>query len=681
MPGRRQKEFIPISHHRVLEFGPGLTVTGTYTDSYRGSNTEVTTVDAAAAATCPLPMTRTALITLRNAGGLLKDCDYVVTDHVQGRLVAGTQIHLQAVSANELSENVSVNTTYDNEAWSGIYDLDRGLVLELHDNRMNVARGFNGTEVSNFDWGNTNITNTTVDNSTWISTIGSARIVSNLVVEGSSTLTTTGQTGGAMNRVLISEQSNVSTANANIGLTNFIANGATTMNAANFTAGNTLTNFKLTNASINISGSTSAFSISNVYVESGTINHINVTSGTFTGSGVDLSGNSTVDHNQGAGTLTISRATITNTSNVTHSQGTMTLTSQVVNQSTVQQITGTGGSLNLSAGSVDSSSIIRNLSSSTVNATRLNASNASAVTVNNGATGIVSLTSAVIDSLATITINATATTGNTQFLNSRISSSSSITRSGTGALLVFNSEIRSASTVTLTNTRGLAITRGEISGISSVAQSGTQTVTDAMTDSLGDTRCVYNLASTSTVANNMSYVKLSGFGTRLNILGNTGNQTMTAIKADGGSVYNFTDCVAANSTFSCTVSDGSTANISNLSVTKNFGNIQTRASSTLNINNPTGAGTVTNMLVENSSTLTVTGTAGNCLALTAKDGGTIVCNGGSSTRVVKHMNGTLTTGAFSHVDVIVINPISVTLTANNTNRSSYLGVVSSTPLI
>ncbi|MGB2788235.1 MAG: hypothetical protein WBC13_02795, partial [Dokdonella sp.] len=88
--------------------------------------------------TCPAPMTRAALIALRDAGRLSKDCDYVITDHVQGRLVAGTTIHLQAVDASTLSENVSVKTTYDNIAWLGIYDIDTGLVTYLQDNLSNT---------------------------------------------------------------------------------------------------------------------------------------------------------------------------------------------------------------------------------------------------------------------------------------------------------------------------------------------------------------------------------------------------------------------------------------------------------------------------------------------------------------------------------------------------------------
>ena len=58
---------------------------------------------------CPAPMTRLALIGLRNAGQLRTECHYTITDHVQNRLVAGTTITLHAVAANELSERVEVD--------------------------------------------------------------------------------------------------------------------------------------------------------------------------------------------------------------------------------------------------------------------------------------------------------------------------------------------------------------------------------------------------------------------------------------------------------------------------------------------------------------------------------------------------------------------------------------------
>lgn len=70
-------------------------------------------------------MTRAALITLRNAGQLIVGRTYVVTDHIQNRLVAGTTVAVHAIATNETSEMAEVNTTYDNEARRGIYDLDR----------------------------------------------------------------------------------------------------------------------------------------------------------------------------------------------------------------------------------------------------------------------------------------------------------------------------------------------------------------------------------------------------------------------------------------------------------------------------------------------------------------------------------------------------------------------------
>lgn len=146
------------------------------------------------AASCPAPMTRAALIALRDANGLTKDCDYVVTDHVQGRVVAGTLIHLQAVNANTLSDNVQVDTTYDTTAWRGLYDIDTGVIYELQDNQNNVARGPLGSEVSEFDWGNPNCTRCTVEFSTWTRTYGATHNV-NMVYLSNSALDTTGATG------------------------------------------------------------------------------------------------------------------------------------------------------------------------------------------------------------------------------------------------------------------------------------------------------------------------------------------------------------------------------------------------------------------------------------------------------------------------------------------------------
>lgn len=210
---------------------------------------------------CVVTDTRTNLINLRNTNGLIVGCHYVLTDHVQGRLVAGTTITLHADSPNEFSENVSVNTTYDNEGWGGIYDIDRALVLELTDNRNNICRGINGTEVTNFDWGNINYTNCLVDNATWNTTIGQTRTCTNVKVTGSSILTNLTQTGGTLLNIDLKGQSQLILTSANISLRSFELDNQSTFQATNYTAGNLLSFYKLNASSINISSSSSALSV------------------------------------------------------------------------------------------------------------------------------------------------------------------------------------------------------------------------------------------------------------------------------------------------------------------------------------------------------------------------------------------------------------------------------------
>lgn len=124
-----------------------------------------------------------------------------------------------------------------------------------------------------------------------------------------------------------------------------------------------------------------------------------------------------------------------------------------------------------------------------------------------------------------------------------------------------------------------------------------------------------------------------------------------------------------------------TATFQNMAVTKNFNNAKLDNGSFLNVNAPTGVGTVQGIAARDNATINVNGAAGAANGIYAKERGTVTFNGGSCTDISKQMNGVLTTGNFTHNNVVVINPISQTLTANNTNRSSYLGVVSSVPLI
>ena len=681
MPARLGKNFIKVANNVIIEIDPAtMSITHTYAPGVRGNNTDIYRISASAGMSCPAPMTRADLIILRNASGLVKDCDYVITDHIQGRLVAGTQIHLQAVSANELSENVSVNTIYDNEAWRGIYDLDRALVLELQDNRNNIVRGLNGVEVTNFDWGNTAYSDVLVDNATLTPTIGNIRSVTNSEFKNNSITITTNMVGGQILRTVVDNASTLNVSNANVTLNNMTVANQSSAQLTAFTAGSVLTNYTLSGSTINFSNSTSAVSLSNVNLFSSTINHTGVTSGTLTGSTLIMENTSTINHTNGAGNLSLNRLKIVNNSTITHNAGTISLADyQILDNSSVSQ-TG-AGNISLSGGQVTGGVGVLNQGLYTLTGTRFNASSGSALNFNAGAIGVATLTGTRFSEASQLNVTATATAGNTTLTNCHIATTGLLTKSGVGVMTISNTNIMSNSRVTVSNSRGLSIGRGFFANLAQILQSGTGTVTDIMSDCLADTRGVYNLSSSGAVAHNLNYTKVSGFGGNLNIAGTSSGQTLTCVKADA-STYNFVNNIVANSFSNMTISDGTTATFQNMTVSKAINNWQGRIGCFITVNNPTGAGSVQNVVADNDSTVNVNGTAGTGTTISARDSATITFNGGSCSRVSKQMIGTLTTGAFTHTNVVVINSISVTLPANNTGRSSYLGIVANTtPLI
>ena len=680
MPARRGIDFIPLGDNKVLTVDTAtLSITHTYGSGVRGNNTDDYMISASAGMSCPAPMTRADLIILRNASGLVKDCDYVITDHIQGRLVAGTQIHLQAVSANELSENVSVNTIYDNEAWRGIYDLDRALVLELQDNRNNIVRGLNGVEVTNFDWGNTAYSDVLVDNATLTPTIGNIRPITSSEFKNGSITIATNMVGGQILRTVVDNASTLNVSNANVTLNNMTVANQSSAQLTAFTAGSVLTNYTLSGSTINFSNSTSAVSLSNVNLFSSTINHTGVTSGSLTGNTLVMENSSIINHNNGAGNLSLNRLKIVNNSTITHSLGTVALSDyQILENSSVSQ-TG-AGNISLSGGQISGGVGVLNQGLYNVNGTRFNASSGGSLNFNAGAVGTAILTGTRFSEASQLNVTATATAGNTTITNSHIGTTTLLNKSGIGVFTITDSNIMFNSRVTVSNSRGLSINRGFFANLAQVLQSGTGTVTEIMSDCYADTRGVYNLSSSGTALHNLTYCKVSGFGGNLNIAGTSTGQTLTRVKADA-STYNFTNNTVANSFSNMSIVDGTTATFQNMTVSKAINNWQGRVGSIFLLDNPTVAGSVQNVVADNAGTVNVNGAAGIGSTISARDSATITFNGGSCNRVSKQMIGTLTTGAFTHTNVVVINSISVTLTANNTGRSSYLGVVSTVPLI
>ncbi len=227
------------------------------------------TLPPTASTSCPAPMTRAALITLRNAGGLSKDCDYVITDHVQGRLIAGTTLHLQAIDANTLSIAVNIRTPYDNAAWSGIYDIDLGVLLEVTDALNNTVRG--ATMISNFDWGNSAWTNNLVDNATVTVSYGSSRSVSSCIFSSGASVILTGWLGGLLYNCKFDGNSTFTFTNGNASFTNCVISNFGVGNFANYTAGNTISGLVIhDNGSLLNSSNTSAvFGISDITIRGG----------------------------------------------------------------------------------------------------------------------------------------------------------------------------------------------------------------------------------------------------------------------------------------------------------------------------------------------------------------------------------------------------------------------------
>lgn len=105
---------------------------------------------------CPAPMTRTELVSLRASEELSKDCHYVVNDYERGSIGA-VEIMLHATDANTFSKRVDIKTAFDNVAWTGLYDIDTNRLSEVQDNRGNVIRG--EAIVDSFPWGNASVSN------------------------------------------------------------------------------------------------------------------------------------------------------------------------------------------------------------------------------------------------------------------------------------------------------------------------------------------------------------------------------------------------------------------------------------------------------------------------------------------------------------------------------------------
>src|SRR5687768_10951456 len=95
----------------------------------------------------PPRMTRAEALARRAAGTLKENCVVVITDGPTiANVITGTsatETELNPTSPTSLGLTARVFTTFDDSAWSGIYDIDLGVagsITRLSDNLGNTAQ-------------------------------------------------------------------------------------------------------------------------------------------------------------------------------------------------------------------------------------------------------------------------------------------------------------------------------------------------------------------------------------------------------------------------------------------------------------------------------------------------------------------------------------------------------------
>lgn len=601
--------------------------------------------------TCPAPMTRADLLTLRAASGLSTECVYTITDYNVGRLGAGTLIQLHATSASTLSENASVLTTYDNEAWSGTYDLDANRVTSLRDNRGNFCADNIGAVVSAFDWGNTAINNCTVENGTWTQTIGSVRPMNRVRVEDGGNLITAGMTAGTLTNVLVTSNATVNLTNANVSLNHFIAEQSCTVNATGYVAGSTWTNTTVRAGSIlNASNTTTPLALTRVVVEQGaSVNNANLLTGSTSLQDVTVSA-ATVTRNVGSGALTMTSTTIDGGGSVTHnSPGTMIVNTSTVSASgnitasgtstsvTVQQSFVIGGTVSASAGAI-------NMTQSRVEGLGQVSKTAGAATI--------SVLNCIVSGSGSNLTQTTNGTANASFTTVVCMSGGFVLQTGAGVLNVSASEFHGSGRVNHQGARNLNVTRVTCSELGIITHNSATAGTDTVNDTQVTTRGQVTMTQTGANAVTFQWSRVSGISGTVNVTGTTGTVgllDMNRLTADNGTI---------------TLSSAGASNVQFVTST---------GSSDVTISTP-NAVKVRKCTASESAQLTVSGATGNVNNVRVWSGGSVNINGGSVNNLEKSFNSTLTTGAFTHSNIGHHTGTTKTLGAANTNRVDYMGL-------
>ncbi|MFF4391442.1 hypothetical protein ACFY0G_32335 [Streptomyces sp. NPDC001552] len=151
-------------------------------------------------------MTRAAAIALAAGGGLRENCVVVLHTDTPTIGTAGntsaTEIELNPVSATAFGQTARVSTSFSPEAWPGVYDLANNTITELRDSFGNTAKDIDSgapTVHTQFPWhlGSATLRDNYVEDSTLTGWDTQVGTLSNNRVINS-TVNLTGKTAGAL---------------------------------------------------------------------------------------------------------------------------------------------------------------------------------------------------------------------------------------------------------------------------------------------------------------------------------------------------------------------------------------------------------------------------------------------------------------------------------------------------
>lgn len=609
---------------------------------------------------CPAPMTRAALLALKNANGLTKDCDYVVTDHVQGRIAAGTLIHLQAVNANTLSDNVQVDTLFDSTAWRGLYDIDTGIIYELEDSRNNVARGIAGSEVSAFDWGNPAYSFCHVERATWNVTNGSAAGRFSVKVI-SAALDTTGHTG-ILDDVVLTTQANVRLNNSACRFSACEFSNSVSFSGQDYTATTTYANNKFRGGAFDMSAMDGVLTMNDNEFDFCTI-------------AIRGAANATINRNKSVN-LTLTRATpsgvLVYSNNTTKRRsfinldlaGACTFTQSAIETGMAVQF---GGTLRVTGSTLETNSTINNQGTGLIQVNNSHMHGQSAqLAIAQGSTANITVEQSVIHNSLMSILGAVG--GGTLSINSSyLMSGSSMYKRTVGGVGVSNSVISNGSLIdNQSGDRGFSITGTTVSAGTVLGLATGAALTDTILDSTITNKGNIVLRATGATANQVVRCVVNGVQAAIDIRGTSSGQIISDSTLDNAN-FNILDCPVAMTHTQNQLSSIGSITLNNVTANKPVQSCSVRNSATIRVQAATVAGAITSIDCTNGGTYDSTATAGTANRVLVTNG-RVFHNGGNLLNCEKSGQGTLITGAFNHDNIMYDHWLPQTLTVANSNR-------------